>query len=182
MDPFPSAGIAIHIFFVEHWAFFKIGASDTICLSGTKPLPAPTMALSIGPLKTNFNWNFNQYAKLFIKENPSGILGPLSLTWINCNPSIDISNHMPSKLWDEITYPSPNSNGGNRWSLGTDKLLHPTLYNGYDYIFMLRLKLIHFSKRNPRSFENRHRLDSKVDKSHSVDTIINDLCWALSVI
>ena len=40
------------------------------------------------------------------------IQGSLSLTWI--------SNHMSSKVWDEITYPFPNSNGG------MDKQFHPT--------------------------------------------------------
>ena len=32
------------------------------------------------------------------------------LTWINLNPA-GISNHTPSKLWDEIIYPLPNFNG-----------------------------------------------------------------------
>ena len=31
--------------------------------------------------------------------------GLLLLTWINFNPSMDISNYMPSKVWDEITNP-----------------------------------------------------------------------------
>ena len=30
-----------------------------------------------------------------------------------------ISNHMPSKVWDDITYPFPNFN--DAWSLGMDK-------------------------------------------------------------
>ena len=33
---------------------------------------------------------------------------PLSLKWFNFNPSVD---HMPSTLWDEITYPFLNFNG-----------------------------------------------------------------------
>ena len=37
----------------------------------------------------------------------------------------------------------------NRWSLGMDKLFHPILYNGCDYISMLGLKLNHVSKRGP---------------------------------
>ena len=36
--------------------------------------------------------------------------GPLLLTWINFNPSM-ISNHMPCKVCDEITYPFPVFNG-----------------------------------------------------------------------
>ena len=35
----------------------------------------------------------------------------------------------------------------HRWSLGMDKLFHPTLHNGCDYISMLGLKLTHVSKR-----------------------------------
>ena len=33
------------------------------------------------------------------------VQGPLLLTWINFDPRI------PSKVWDEITYPFPNFNG-----------------------------------------------------------------------
>ena len=36
-------------------------------------------------------------------------LGIFLSTWINCNLSW-IGDHMPSKLWDEITYPFPNLN------------------------------------------------------------------------
>ena len=32
-----------------------------------------------------------------------------------------ISNHMPSKVWDEITYPFPKLQRCNRWSFGMDK-------------------------------------------------------------
>ena len=58
-------------------------------------------------------------------------------------------NHMLSKMWDEMTYPFPNFNGGrfHRWSLGMDKSFHPTHYNGCNYLSMLGLKLIHVSKR-----------------------------------
>ena len=45
---------------------------------------------------------------------------------------------MPNKMWDEITYPLPNLNGGcNRWNLGMDKLFHPTHYWVCDYLSML---------------------------------------------
>ena len=43
------------------------------------------------------------------------------LTWI--------SNHMPSKVWDEITYPFPNFS----WSLEMEKYFHPTLYSLCNY-------------------------------------------------
>ena len=35
----------------------------------------------------------------------------------------------------------------HRWSLGMDKLFHPALYNGCDYLSMLGLKVTHVSKR-----------------------------------
>ena len=38
----------------------------------------------------------------------------------------------------------------NRWSLGIDKLFHPTLYWACDYLSMSGLKLNHVSKRGPR--------------------------------
>ena len=39
-------------------------------------------------------------------------IGLFLLTWINFNTSMAwISNHMPSKVWDKITYLFPNSNG-----------------------------------------------------------------------
>ena len=36
------------------------------------------------------------------------VLGPISLTWFNI---MDNSNHMPGKMWDEITYPFSNFKG-----------------------------------------------------------------------
>ena len=39
-------------------------------------------------------------------------LVPLSLTWINFDPNMD-KNYMPSKVWNEITYPFQNVNGCN---------------------------------------------------------------------
>ena len=48
--------------------------------------------------------------------------------------------------YDAITYPFPHFNG---WEL--IKRIHPTLYDGCDYLSMLGSKLIHVSKRGPRS-------------------------------
>ena len=36
-------------------------------------------------------------------------MGPLLLIWVNFNAWI--SNHMPSNVWDDISYPFPNFNG-----------------------------------------------------------------------
>ena len=71
--------------------------------------------------------NFNLKNKNFLQENvPENVihklsailfrphwiisLGPLLLTWIN-SITAWISNHMLSKVGDEITYPFPNYNG-----------------------------------------------------------------------
>ena len=44
----------------------------------------------------------------------------------------------------------PKLQGLQHWSLGMDKLFHPTLYDGCNYLSMLGFKLIHVSKRGPR--------------------------------
>ena len=46
----------------------------------------------------------------------------------------------------------PKLQGCNRWSLGMDKCVHPSLYWAYDYLSTLELKLIHASKRDPNYF------------------------------
>ena len=60
---------------------------------------------------------------------------------------------MINKVWDEITYPFPNF---NRWSLGMDKWIHPTLDNGCNYLSMLGLKLNHARKRSPQKQITAH--------------------------
>ena len=46
-----------------------------------------------------------------------------------------ISNHTPSKVWDEITYPLPNFNSClHCWSLRMNNKFHPTIYNGCMYL------------------------------------------------
>ena len=39
----------------------------------------------------------------------------------------------------------------HRWSLGMDKLIHSTIYNGRNFLSMLRLKLTHVSKTSLRN-------------------------------
>ena len=56
----------------------------------------------------------------------------------------------------EITFPFPNINGLLRWWLGMDTLFHPTLYDGFNYLFTLGLKLIHLNKRGPRTPHLEH--------------------------
>ena len=57
--------------------------------------------------------------------------------------STSISNHMPNKVWDEIAYHFPNFNGT------TVAQFRSTLHDGYNYLSMLGLKLLHVSKRDP---------------------------------
>ena len=80
-------------------------------------------------------------------SNP-GCQWPLSLTWFKSNPSMD--KHMPSKVWDEITYPFPNFNGCivEVWEWISNVTPHSN--NGCNYLSMLGLKLIYVGKRGHR--------------------------------
>ena len=54
-----------------------------------------------------------QFKIVVVDESP-GMYGPFYKHEFNHNPARR-SNHMPSKVWDGITYPLPNFDG--RWSL-----------------------------------------------------------------
>ena len=58
---------------------------------------------------------------------------------------------MLSKVYDEVIYP-PQTSTVVRWSLGSDKLFHPTLYNGCNNLSMLGLKLIHIDTCFPKVY------------------------------
>ena len=60
-----------------------------------------------------------------------------------------ISNHTPSKVWDRITYPFLNFNGCTVEVYEWISNFIP--HFGCNYLSMLGLKLIHVSKRGPRS-------------------------------
>ena len=77
-------------------------------------------------------------------------IGPLSLTWINFNPSMEC-NYIHYKVWHEITgvlihveisTVQPLKFG--KWLVISSRTLL-----GYDYLSMLALKLIRVSKRGP---------------------------------
>ena len=57
-----------------------------------------------------------------------------------------ISNHMPSKVWDEIIHSQTSMVAP---SLGMDEHFHPIYYNGCNYFTMLWLKLNHVSMGGP---------------------------------
>ena len=54
----------------------------------------------------------------------------------------------------------------NRWSLGMDKYIHPTFYNGCNYLSMLGLKLNHVSKRGHRNIIYALTKDILTNKMH----------------
>ena len=60
-----------------------------------------------------------------------------------------ISNHMPSKMYYEINYPSTNFNSATV-KFGNGEIISPPSYNGRDYLFVMRLKQIHVRKRGLR--------------------------------
>ena len=59
-----------------------------------------------------------------------------------------ISNHMPSKVWDEITYPFPIFNGATieGWEWISNFISH--FFNGFNYLSMSGFKLNYVSKRS----------------------------------
>ena len=57
-----------------------------------------------------------------------------------------MNNYIHYKVWDEISFSIPKLQRCNRWSLGVDKLFHPTLFGACDHLFMLGCMLIHVSK------------------------------------
>ena len=62
-----------------------------------------------------------------------------------------ISNHMSSKMQDELTYASKQFLQHS--SLGMHKWTHSILYNECSYLFVLRLKLFHASKRGREYYD-----------------------------
>ena len=70
------------------------------------------------------------------------------LTWINFDPSMGKWSHTQESVgWHNFSILKLQRL--RRWSLGMDKLFHPTVYNnGCSYLSMLGLKVIHVSKRD----------------------------------
>ena len=68
-------------------------------------------------------------------------LGPILPIWFNVNPTMDMRllHSLLSAGWNYI--PIPKLQRCNRWSLGIDKWLNPTLHWACDYLSMLGLTL-----------------------------------------
>ena len=60
---------------------------------------------------------------------------------------------MPSKVWDEISYPIPKLQWLHIWGLAMNMEFRPTINNGCNYLSMLGLQLIHVSKRGSRTLQ-----------------------------
>ena len=106
------------------------------------PLGART---STGTVTTNFqSYSYTaRYWHLFITWDPfyNRVLISM-LAWI--------SNHTPSKVWDENAYLFPNFNGATvvYW-VWICNVIHSIICNGCNYLSMLGLKLCRVSKRGP---------------------------------
>ena len=88
------------------------------------------------------------FTKSHVKLITTCLPEPLLQTWINFDPSMDAELiYIYYNVCNENNYPFPNLSG--RWSIGMQKYFHPTLYWRCDYLSMLRLKLIHVSKKGP---------------------------------
>ena len=74
---------------------------------------------------------------------------------------------MPTKVRNEIIYPALNFNGATVVVQEIDKWFHPILYNGCNYLSMLRLTLNHASKRSSRC----HRIHT------SLANLGNEATW-----
>ena len=78
----------------------------------------------------------------------SASLGPLPLTRINFNPSMDKLLHPLWNLgWNYLSI--PRLQRLHSWSSGMDYQFHPTHFWLCDYLSRLILKLIYVSKRGP---------------------------------
>ena len=121
----------------------KIGGKMSICLVNKLP----------SVIKICTKWELSSTSHSLYTEGTSH-RRPTLLTWINFNPAW-INNYIHYKVWDEITYLVPNSNGCTHWSLRMDRWLHPMLYWASNYLSMLGFKLIHFSKRGPGCLKHR---------------------------
>ena len=82
------------------------------------------------------------------KHNINTWGGPFYSIGLTLTP-LWMNNYIYYKAWGKIPYPFPKL---HRWSLGTDKSFHPTLYWAWDYSSMLGLKLNRVIKRGPDVF------------------------------
>ena len=91
------------------------------------------------PQTTYITWMEYENNTFPIKENPCLRVAHVR-PWRqitkspNTNSTNRSSNHMPSKVWFDITYPIPKLQWCNRCSSRMGKLFCPTLYDRYDYL------------------------------------------------
>ena len=85
-----------------------------------------------------------------------------------------MDNHMPRKAWDEITYPFPNFNVAAvdvcEWI--SNFIPH---YCACNYLSMLGLKLVHFSKRTAETWRFEH------NRMHDGKEVSGALCLLMGL-
>ena len=103
-----------------------------------------------------------------------GKLGPFywyGLTWT----SVCLSNHMPSKVLNEVTHPFPNFNSCTFWKFAST--LIPHFMRGVNYLSMPGINSIHVDSRLAPTWLSETRFDILMTsyqyrKSHSGDKTI----------
>ena len=112
-------------------------------------------------------------------------------------------------MWDEITYPFLNFNGCGaditwqpkhkcwcQWpllltwfnfNLGMDKLFHPTLYNGCNYLSMLGLVTSHYLNQcwNIINWTHRNKLQWKLNRNSYIfiqENVFENVVWIMPAI
>ena len=99
--------------------------------------------------------------------------GDSLLTWLNFYPSMDKESYpLLCVGWNHLSIPKLHRL--HRWSLGMDKLFHPTLYQACNYLSELGLKLNHVSKRVPRTWQVRAYYNRR--RSPTDHWVRNDSC------
>ena len=112
------------------------------------------------------HYNMVQYHTiLFIMALRETKQGPLSLTWIKFNHSLNKQSHTQySVRWNYLFI--PKLQWLHHWSLVMDNQFHPTLYNGSNYLSMLGLKFINVSNRGSQFMHTKaspyHTFNSKL--------------------
>ena len=95
------------------------------------------------------------------------------LTWPNFYLSMDKKSYpLLCVGWNHLSIPKLHRL--HRWSLGMDKLFHPTLYQACNYLSELGLKLNHVSKRVPRTWQVRAYYNRR--RSPTDHWVRNDSC------
>ena len=81
----------------------------------------------------------------------------------------------------EITYPFSNFNGATVEIYRMGKLLHPSIFNGCNYLFVQGLKLIHFRKRGPWHVHVMYQHDLQLDHIAKINWWTSKRCFIVTL-